>query len=460
MAHDAETGEEIWASAPDSGSRRAGRRVVGGVPYEERAHVESWMLPSFDPELNLVYVGTSVTSPAPKFMLASVNGRHPDKALSAAFIRAAPPGRHCDGQGLYLVVQPTGTRSWVQRLVIRGRKRELGLGSTALVSLFKAREQALSNRKLAREGGDPLAEKRRAEGMLTFADAAARVVEQKRAGWRSPLHARTWLHSLERHAFPRIGNRPVSEVASADVLEVLTPIWHVKVQTARNVRQRISTVMEWAIAMNLRSDNPCDRLGPVLGKQNEVVRHMRALPHRDVAAAISTVQASNVAEAFKLAFEFLVLTAARWGEVRGARWDEMDTSAHVWTVPAARMKANREHRVPLCRRVLDILDAARTLDTGPARSCSRPATGRCSTRRCSGGCWSGSGWPPCLTASGRRFGIGRLRRRSTVGRSSRRRWPTWSATRWRRRTPARTCSRAADSSWTIGAPTSARSVGG
>ncbi len=288
-------------------------------------------------------------------------GRHPDKALSAAFVRSAPPGRHCDGQGLYLVVQPTGTRSWVQRLVIRGRKRELGLGSTALVSLAEARERALSNRKLAREGGDPLAEKRRADAMPTFADAAARVVEGKRAGWRSPVHARTWLNSLERHAFPRIGKRPVSEIASADVLEVLTPIWHVKVQTARNVRQRISSVMEWAIAMNLRADNPCDRLGPVLGKQNEVVRHMRALPHRDVAAAVETVRASDTADSVKLAFEFLVLTAARWGEVRWARWAEMDLSDHVWTVPAVRMKANREHRVPLCSRAVEILDAARTL---------------------------------------------------------------------------------------------------
>ena len=291
-------------------------------------------------------------------------GRHPDKALSAAFVRSAPSGRHCDGQGLYLVVQPTGTRSWVQRIVIRGRKRELGLGPVALVSLSEARDRALANRKLAREGGDPLAEKRRGDAMPTFADAAARVVEQKRAGWRSPIHARTWLNSLARHAFPRIGSRPVSEVTSADVLEVLTPIWHVKVQTARCVRQRIGAVMEWAIAMNLRSDNPCDRLGPVLGKQNEAVRHMRALPHRAVAAAVATVRASDAAEAVKLAFEFLVLTAARWGEVRWARWDEMDTSAHVWTIPAARMKANREHRVPLCRRAVEILDAARTLGDG------------------------------------------------------------------------------------------------
>ncbi len=306
-------------------------------------------------------------TPANRPRRTKPNGRHPDKALSAAFVRSAPPGRHCDGQGLYLVVQPAGTRSWVQRIVIRGRKRELGLGSTALVSLGEARDRALSNRKLAREGGDPLAEKRRAEGMPTFAAAAARVVEQKRAGWRSPIHARTWLNSLERHAFPRVGSRPVSEVTSADLLEVLTPIWHVKVQTARCVRQRIGAVMEWAIAMNLRADNPCDRLGPVLGKQNEVVRHMRALLHRDVAAAVATVRASDAAEAVKLAFEFLVLTAGRWGEVRWARWTEMDTTDHVWTIPATRMKANREHRVPLCGRAVEILDAARPLGDGVGR---------------------------------------------------------------------------------------------
>ncbi len=148
------------------------------------------------------------------------------------------------------------------------------------------------------------------------------------------------------------------------MLEVLTPIWHVKVQTARNVRQRISAVMEWAIAMNLRSDNPCARVLPVLGKQNEVVRHMRALPHRDVAAAVATVRASEAAAAVKLAFEYLVLTAARWGEVRGAQWTEIDTAERVWTIPAERMKAQREHRVPLCRRATEILDAARTLGDG------------------------------------------------------------------------------------------------
>ena len=147
-------------------------------------------------------------------------GRHPDKALSAAFVRSAPPGRHADGNGLYLFVQPTGTRSWVQRLVIRGRRRELGLGAAALVPLAEARELALANRKLARSGGDPLSEKRRADGVPTFTEAAERVLEQKRGGWRGRWHAQNWWKSMERYAFPRIGRRAVSEVNTADVLEI------------------------------------------------------------------------------------------------------------------------------------------------------------------------------------------------------------------------------------------------
>ena len=291
-------------------------------------------------------------------------GRHPDKALSAAFVRTAPPGRHADGNGLYLYVQPTGTRSWIQRLVIRGRKRELGLGSIALVSLAEAREQALANRKLARTGGDPLAEKRRSVGIPTFAEAARRVVEQKRAGWRSRAQGRDWMLTFERYAFPRVGKLSVSEVTSADMLEILVPIWHEKAATARKLRQRLHAVLEWAVAMEFRIDNPCDRIGPVLGPQHNVVQHMRALPHRDVAAAIRTARASTVPPAVRLAFEFLVLTAARWGEVRWAEWTEIDRDEGVWTVPAKRMKSNREHRVPLCGRAVEILDEARSLVEG------------------------------------------------------------------------------------------------
>ena len=192
-------------------------------------------------------------------------GRHPDKALSAAFVRSAPPGRHADGNGLYLFVQPTGTRSWVQRLVICGRRRELGLGAAGLVTLAEARELALANRKLARSGGDPLSEKRRAEGVPTFAEAAGRALEQKRGGWRGRWHAQNWWRSMERYVFPRIGRRPVSEVNTADVLEILSPIWHVKAATAREVRQRIRSVLEWAVAIDLRNDNPCDRWCPCWG---------------------------------------------------------------------------------------------------------------------------------------------------------------------------------------------------
>ena len=245
-----------------------------------------------------------------------------------------------------------------------GRRHELGLGSTALVPLAEARAKALANRKIAREGGDPLAEKRRAEITPTFAAAAARVLEQKQAGWSNSRHESTWIRSLETYAFPRIGERLVSEVTSADVLEILTPIWHEKAQTARRVRQRVGTVLEWAVAMELRPDNPCDRIGPILGPQRAPVQHMRALPHQDVPAAVEAVRTSGAAPVVKLAFELLVLTAARWGEVRGAEWAEIDTSGRVWTIPAARMKAQRAHRVPLCGLAMEILKAARTLGDG------------------------------------------------------------------------------------------------
>ena len=302
---------------------------------------------------------------APTCRRTKRRGRHPDKALSAAFVRSAPPGRHADGNGLYLFVKPTGNRSWVQRLVIHGRRRELGLGAAALVPLAEARERALANRKLARSGGDPLSEKHRAEAVPTFTEAAERVLEQKRGGWRGRWHAQNWWRSMERYAFPRIGSRPVSEVNTADVLEILTPIWHVKTATAREVRQRIRSVLEWSIAMDMRNDNPCDRVLPVLGPQNGVVTHRPALPHKDVAAAIETVRASKSGQpAVKLAFEFLVLTAARSAEVRLATWTEINTADRVWTIRALRMKAKREHRVPLCRRALEILDAARALGDG------------------------------------------------------------------------------------------------
>ena len=290
--------------------------------------------------------------------------RIPTKRFSAAFVRNAPVGRHCDGNGLYLVVKPTGTRSWIQRIAIRGRRRDIGLGSARLVPLAEAREKALINRKLARDGGDPLADRRRAERIPLFVPVAERVWNQLRQGWRHPRHARDWWRTFENYVFPRIGPQPVSEVTAADVLEILEPIWHSKPKTARRLRQRIRAVLECAVALEHRADNPCDRLGPVLGPHDLAVRHFRALPHAEVAAAVAAVHGSRALPALKLAFEFLVLTAGRSGEVRGALWAEMDLTDHVWTVPASRMKAKPEHRVPLGRRAVDVLDAARTLGGG------------------------------------------------------------------------------------------------
>ena len=292
-------------------------------------------------------------------------GPHLTNQLSAQFVKNAPPGFYCDGNGLNLRVDPSGARRWIQRLVIQGKSRTLGLGGYPLVSLVEAREKAFANRKLARGGGDPLAEKREARDVPTFEEAAELVIEQKRAGWSNPKHAKDWPTSLRTYAFPRIGARLVSQVTTADVLEVLTPIWHDKPTTARRVRQRIGAVMKWAVALGLRPDNPAgEALGQVLGRQRAVVQHMPALPYGDVANAITAVRASSASVAVKLAFEFLVVAACRSGEVRLARWDEFDLEDREWTIPAERMKAKRTHRVPLSGRALEILDEARALSDG------------------------------------------------------------------------------------------------
>ena len=376
---------------------------------------------------------------------AKPNGRQPHHALSTAFVRnVAQAGRYCDGDGLYLDVQPSGTRSWVQRLVIRGRRRELGLGGFPLVPLKEARAQALANRRLARAGGDPLAEKRRLKSMPNFAAAAEAVLAQMRPGWRNPKHGKDWLSSMARFAFPRLGKLPVSEVTSADVVETLRKVWHERPATARRVRQRICTVMEWAVAMDYRNDNPCSRIGPVLGPQQDLVQHMRALPHRDVAATVGAVRSSGTAPVVKLAFEFLVLTAARSGEVRGARWAEIDTADHVWTVrPRGRRRS--ASTVSRCAAAPNRFSTRRGRSATGTYSCSRAGAASGSTTWPCRDCSRRWRSPPCHMASVPPSETGRPRRRTTRERSSRRRWPTWSRTGSRPPMPARTCSSAAGS---------------
>lgn len=288
-----------------------------------------------------------------------------EKALSAAFVRtASKPGKYFDGHGLFLKVDTSGARRWVQRIVIRGKRTEIGLGSASLVGLAEARESALENRKLARAGGDPLQAKRTAEALLTFEEAARKVHKIHEPTWRNKKHAAQFISTLEAYTFPRIGKLKVSEVTTADVLAVLQPIWLEKPETARRVRQRIGTVMKWAVANGWRQDNPADTISSALPKQDKTQVHRKALPYSEIAEFLVCLKGSNAGVATMLALELLILTASRSGEVRLADWSEFDLENAVWTRPALRMKAKKEHRVPLSSRALEVLLEAKRLGTG------------------------------------------------------------------------------------------------
>ena len=281
------------------------------------------------------------------------------KKLTAAFVRTIKePGIYCDEHGLVLRVKPSGYKQWIQRLFIHGRRRELGLGPVRLVTLAEAREVALANRKVARAGGDPIAA--RGRGVPTVEEASAKVIEIHRPNWKNAKHAAQWTATLREYVFPRIGRKRVDLVTAADVMAVLLPIWNDKHETARRVRQRIGAVMKWAVAQGYRQDNPAgEAIGAALPKNGGIQRHQRALPHGEVAGAIQAVRQSDATASVKLAFEFLVLTACRSGEVRLARWDEMNLEDGEWTIPAERMKNKRDHRVPLSARAQEILEETR-----------------------------------------------------------------------------------------------------
>jgi integrase len=290
-------------------------------------------------------------------------GAHKEKRLSYATIRnLKEAGSYGDGNGLYLKVDKSGAKRWFQRIVIQGKRRDIGLGSAALVSLAEAREQALQHRKVARSGEDPIAAKRRSTGILTFEETAKRVHKLSEPTWRNAKHGQQWINTLTAYAFPTIGSKRIDTVTNADVLAVLMPIWTVSEETARRVKQRIGTVMKHAMAEGWRTDNPAEAITKALPRHDRSkVVHRLALPCRAVSHAIATVKASNATQATKLAFEFMVLTATRPSESLKARWSEFNIDAGLWTIPAARMKAKKEHCVPLSKRCLAIMGEARIL---------------------------------------------------------------------------------------------------
>ena len=289
--------------------------------------------------------------------------------LSAAKVRTlSEPGQYSDGNGLTLRVEPTGSKRWVQRVTLHGKRHNIGLGGFPAVSLADARELAAANQLAIKQGKDPLADKYQAAAELkrskiaTFSAATRQVVDLNRPTWSNAKHAAQWESTLTTYAFPLLGQKPVNEITPSDILSVLTPIWTTKAETARRVRQRMETVLDWTVAQGWRPDNPAGRaITRVLPRQNRRVTHHPALPYSEVPEALTRIKESSSDQATRLAFEYLVLTAARSREVRLAFWTEVDWKQKVWTIPAERMKARREHKAPLSQRALEVVVEARQL---------------------------------------------------------------------------------------------------
>ncbi|GAA0761110.1 integrase [Erythromicrobium ramosum] len=279
--------------------------------------------------------------------------------LTANMLRGSlKPGRHHDGDGLFLNVTPTGARSWICRVQKSGRRRDIGLGSAKKVSLAQARQRAAEVRSQVEAGIDPVLQRKKAEGIPTFREAAAAVYAENKKTWKNKKHRGQWLTSLQTYAFPKIGDVAVSDIESSHVRDVLIAIWLEKNETARRVRQRIGMVIDWAIAKNYRAHPlPMNAINKSLPKVRNRQNHLAALHYSKVAAFVGKLRERE--SIGRLAFEFLILTAARSGEVRGALWSEIDLTERTWTIPAERMKADVEHVVPLSDAALGVLRRAR-----------------------------------------------------------------------------------------------------
>jgi integrase len=285
-------------------------------------------------------------------------------ALTAARVRQEKkPGRYADGHGLYLHVNDTGARWWLWRGMVHGKRCEIGMGPARLVSLAEARDTARTWRRIARDGGNPKLERDKNKRELFTFEAAARQVwaDQVEGHGKSAKYRVQWINCLRTYAFPQIGTKPVREIDQSDLLRVLAPIWTDKPVTAAIVRQRMRTVFSWArTAGHREGDNPVDGVGGGLPKQRRKVEHLAALPFSDMPDFMRRLGvADGIAE---MALRFLILTAARSGEVRAMTWGEVDLENKVWVIPRERMKSDAAHRVPLSEPAIEILRAARGLD--------------------------------------------------------------------------------------------------
>jgi integrase len=294
--------------------------------------------------------------------------------LSAVEVaKAKGPAVLHDGGGLYLRISPTGSKAWVFRFQIEGKRRDMGLGPYPDVTVAKAREKAVAHRAQSREGADPIAAKRaerqaqrltEAKGR-TFREIAEEYIGRNEAGWRNAKHRQQWRNTLATYVYPVIGDLPVAAVDAGLVVQLLDPIWATKPETASRVRGRIEAILDAATVRGYRQGpNPAQWKGnlahilPARAKVRRVAHHA-ALPFDELPEFLAALRKRPGMAA--RALEFAILTAARTGEALGATWGEINTEAKVWTVPAARMKAGREHRVPLSAAALDVLDRVRPL---------------------------------------------------------------------------------------------------
>lgn len=281
--------------------------------------------------------------------------------LSATAVKAAKtPGRFGDGDGLYLIVQGGGGKSWMVRVQKNGNRRDFGLGSASKIPLAAARERAREIRLWMELGLDPAFERRKAKGIPTFREATAKVLAAQRKTWRNEKHEGQWLRTLETYVFPHFGNVVVNEITGPMIRNALAEIWLSKPETARRVRQRIGSVLDWAFASGYRdAEAPMRAISKGLPRQPKKDGHFAAMPYADVPAFILKLRHR---ESFsRLALEFAILTAARSGEVRHADWAEFDLAEALWVIPKEKMKAGREHVVPLCARAVRILERCQEL---------------------------------------------------------------------------------------------------
>jgi integrase len=290
--------------------------------------------------------------------------RHINKLSPSKIAALNQPGAYGDGSGLWLRIAPGGSRQWVLRYQLHGRARWMGLGSLADYTLAEARARARVARKLALDGVDPIEDRRRrrveATQALKFGQVVDLYLAAHEASWRNGKHRAQWRSTLTTYAFPELSALPVGDVDTPAVMRVLSPIWGAKPETASRLRGRIEAVLAWAIAGGLRGGpNPATWKG-LLAKllppraRLAAVRHHPALPYAELPAFIARLRLHSGTSA--LALRFLILTACRTGEVIGATWNEIDKDAAVWTVPGDRMKAGKQHRVPLSDAALAALN--------------------------------------------------------------------------------------------------------